>query len=290
MLTLTPNPAHVTTLPDVDSERLKAAYSNLWANPWAQCLTCQFHLGQEDPLSVPDEAKTFKWYAPGTEEIVDWQCNCTEQWVMYRWLLNRGIPKTYQRLGRGDTSQVPKKVKGAVKNYLDNAAAYIDHGRSLVLHSPHSGTGKTMMAMLTGKGLLYNGFDVQVAQMNSLVEMFTSGWRTTEEKNHFEKRIMNCTILIIDDLGKEQEGGMPPFLKKLIDRLFRHRTANSLPTIITSNFTKDQMQAAYGTYVMSLLSETTTFVEVHGSNFRDSANERTDLEIRLDLKRPLVWW
>lgn len=290
MLTLTQNPSHVTTLPDVESERLKAAYPNLWSDPWTQCLTCQFQRKTDDPLSFPDEQKTFQWYEPGTRNVGEYLCNCSEQWVMYRWLLNRGIPKNYQRLGRGDTEQVPEPVKAAVKNYLDRADDYIDRGVNLILHSPHAGTGKTMMMMLAAKGLLFEGVDVFVAQMNSIVEMYTSGWRSKEEKDHFERRIMNCTVLGLDDLGKEQSTNTPEFINRLMDRVIRHRTANSFPTLVTSNFTKDQLQGGYGTYVMSLLSETAKFVEVHGTDFRQAARVRMDEEMDLGLKRPLVWW
>lgn len=290
MLTLPPIPSHVLTLPDAESERLKAAYPNLWADPWSQCLTCQFQRKTDDPLGFPDEEKTFKWYAPGTRDVAEYQCNCLEQWLMYRWLLNRGIPKNYQRLGRGDTASVSQKVKAEVANYLEKSGDYIDRGVNLVLHSPHAGTGKTMMAMLGAKGLLHSGVDVFVAQMNTIVEMYTSGWRTKEEKDFFEKRIMNCTVLVIDDLGKEQTSNTPDFIKRLIDRVIRHRVANSFPTWITSNFTKDQLLSGYGTYVLSLLSETAFFVEVHGTDYRQSARERMEEEISLGLNRPFVWW
>lgn len=288
MLELQPNPVHVTTLPDAESERLKAAYPNLWSDPWSQCLTCQFQRLTDDPGSYPDENKTFLWY-DAAREVVEYRCNCMEQWMMYRWLLNRGIPKNYQRLGRGDTANVPTNVKAAVKNYLDLSDEYIDRGVNLILHSPHAGTGKTLMMMLAAKTLLYKGVDVYVAQMNTIVEMYTSGWRTKEEKDHFEKRIMNCTVLGIDDLGKEQSNNTPDFIKRLIDRVIRHRTANSFSTLVTSNSTKDDLQTDYGTYVMSLLSESAELVEVHGVDFRNSARDRMNEEIRLGLKRPLVW-
>lgn len=289
MLELPQNPPHVTTLPDVESERLKAAYPNLWSDPWSQCLTCQFQRHTDDPLTFPDDQKTFKWYAPGTRDIAEYKCNCVEQWVMYRWLLNRGIPKNYQRLGRGDTEHVSANVKQDVKQFLERADDYIDRGVNLILHSPHPGTGKTMMMMLASKHLLQSGVDVYVAQMNTIVEMYTSGWRSKEEKDYFEKRIMNCTVLGLDDLGKEQTGNTPDFIVRLVDRVIRHRTANSFSTLVTSNFTKEKMQSGYGSYVLSLLSETAKFIEVNGTDFREAAHDRMEQELDAGLKRPLVW-
>lgn len=289
MLTLTQNPSHVTTLPDVESERLKAAYPNLWSDPWTQCLTCQFQRKTDDPLSFPDEQKTFQWYAPGTRNVGEYLCNCSEQWVMHRFLLSRGVAKNYQRMGRGDTVGVSQSVKSAVASYLQMSDAYIDRGRGLVLHSPHMGTGKTLMVNLTIKELLYKGVDSYFASMNNIVEMYTSGWRSPEDKSVFESRIMNCRVLALDDLGKEQSGNTPGFIKTLIDRVIRYRTANSYPTIITSNLTKSQLEDTYGVYIMSLLMENSVFVECPGSDYRASKMERDDTEIRLGLNRPLVW-
>jgi DNA replication protein DnaC len=124
--------------------------------------------------------------------------------------------------------------------------------------------------------------------MNTVVEMHTAGWRDKEIKDYFEQRIMNCGVLIIDDLGKERGENRIDFLDKLVDRVFRHRIASQKPMLISSNLTNHQIEMAYGSYVTSLLTETTTFVDAPGIDWRPRVQERMREEIKLRLSRPVV--
>lgn len=265
-------------LEDPDSARLKAQHPALWADPQTSCITCRFEKTGE---------RNFRWY-DDSREVVTWECNCVAQWIMHRYLLAHGVQKNYQRLGWADAIDVPEATQMQILTYLDSADRYVDRGVNLILHSPDAGTGKTLMLMLAAKKLLGMGYDVFVAQMSTIVEMYTSGWRSKEEKDYFEQRIMNCQILNVDDLGKESGEKTVDFIDRLLDRVFRHRTAASLPTFVSTNLTRDRMDLGYGKYVASLLTETCLFVETSGSDWRPRARERTRQEIEQSLTRPLV--
>lgn len=272
---------HRWVLEEPDSVRLTAMYPDLWDDPNASCITCLFH-------RQPGRDKVFRWYDSSRENVVDWSCNCADQWRLHRWLLHHGITKAYQRLGWMDAIDVPGHVQATALDYVDNSAWYVERGMNLILNSPNAGTGKTLTLMLTAKELLDAGVDVYVAQMNTIVEMYTSGWRDKDLKEYFEQRIMNCGVLVIDDLGKERGENRIDFIDKLVDRVVRHRIASQKPLLVSSNLTNDQIEAAYGSYVASLLTETTTFVDASGPDWRPRAQERMREEIRLRLSRPVV--
>lgn len=266
-------------LEEPDSNRLQQQYPSLWAEPSKTCITCQFHITGE---------KTFRWWDEDRTEIITWDCSCVSQWIMHRYMLHHGIGKTYQRLGWADASAVPGGTQYEILTYLDNAGLYVERGVNLILHSPDAGTGKTLMLMLAAKKLLEQGYDVFVAQMNTIVEMYTSGWRDKADKDYFERRIMNCGVLVIDDLGKEAGDKHIEFIDRLLDRVIRHRTASSLPTLASTNLTPEQLDMGYGQYVASLLTETCVFVDTSGPDWRPKARERMQDEIKLKLTRPLV--
>jgi DNA replication protein DnaC len=266
-------------LEETDSVRLRQQFPALWESPQKSCITCQFER---------TGAKTFRWWNEDRSEIVDWECNCIAQWIMHRYLLHNGIGKTYQRLGWADAEAVPMATQYEILTYLENAAAYVERGMNLILHSPDAGTGKTLMLMLAAKKLLEQGYDVFVAQMNTIVEMYTSGWREKTEKDHFERRIMNCGVLVVDDLGKESGQNHVDFIDRLLDRVIRHRTAASTPTLISTNLTPEQLDSGYNRYVASLLTETAVFAETSGMDWRPKSRDRMQSEIQLMLTRPLV--
>jgi DNA replication protein DnaC len=266
-------------LEEPDSNRLQQQYPSLWADPQKTCITCQFHRTGE---------KTFRWWNEDRTEIVDWECNCIGQWIMHRYMLHHGIGKAYQRLALADAISVPTQTQFEILQYLENADLYVERGINLILHSPDAGTGKTLMLMLAAKKLLSEGFDAFVAQMNTIVEMYTSGWRDKADKDYFERRIMNCGVLVIDDLGKEAGDKHIEFIDRLLDRVIRHRTAASLPTLASTNLTPEQLNSGYGKYVASLLTETCLFVDTSGPDWRPKANERMQQEITQRLTRPMV--
>ena len=266
-------------LEEQDSNRLRQQYPDLWESPQKSCITCMFHKTGE---------KTFLWWNEDLSEPVLWECDCTAQWILHRFLLIHGIGKNYQRLGWNDAYAVNPATQYEILTYLDNADLYVDRGMNMILHSPDAGTGKTLMLMLAAKKLLKAGHDVFVAQMNTIVEMYTSGWREKADKDYFERRIMNCGVLVVDDLGKETGQNHIDFIDRLLDRVIRHRTANSLPTFASTNLTPEQLDSGYGRYVASLLTETCMFVETSGQDWRPKARERMQDEIARKLVRPLV--
>lgn len=270
-------------LEEADSVRLQAEYPSLWNNPEKTCITCLFHTRQ-------DGSRTFRWWDADRNEIVDWQCDCRAQWMMHRYMLAHGIGKGYQRLGWLDASHVPPKAVDQTLEYLAESDWYTERGVNVILHSKNPGTGKTLMLMLLAKGLLASGNDVYVAQMNKIVDMYTGGWRSNEERAYFEQRVMNCKVLCIDDLGKEKADAETAqgMVGRLVDRVIRHRTAQSMPTVITSNLKPEEIGSGYSSYVMSLLTESCTFVEVAGVDWRPRAEARMREEILKRLCRPVV--
>jgi DNA replication protein DnaC len=268
-------------LEENDSTRLQQQHPALWSDPEKSCITCFFE-------TKPTADKTFRWWNFERTEVVQWECDCVSQWLLHRKLLHHGIGKAYQRLSWSDAADVPMKSQAKAMNYLENSTRYVERGMNLIFHSPDAGTGKTMMLMLLAKGLLSNGTDVFVAQMNSIVELYSSGWRSAEEKAYFERRVMNCGVLGIDDLGKETGQNRIDFIDRLLDRVIRHRTANAMPVITTTNLTPDQIRAGYNNYVMSLLSETCDYVETAGRDWRPASLARMTEEISMDLSRPVV--
>jgi len=264
-------------------QRLNEQYPSLWNDPTKKCLTCMFEGKQ-------DQAKTFLWWNRERTEVVEWECDCTSQWALHRYLLAHGIGKLYQRLSWADAEDVPEATQMATLEYLEDWRWRVERGVNLIFHSKDAGTGKTLMLMLLAKGLLSRGCDMVVVQMNQLVEMYSAGWKSADALAWFEYMIMNCASLGIDDLGKERSSSEAAMgmVQKLLDRVVRHRAAHGLPTHITSNFEPDQLLSGYGGYVMSLLTETCTFVPTSGIDFRPRSNSRMSLEIEQRLSRPLV--
>lgn len=272
-----PLPAACQPLSNDDFARLKAARGRLWTDPRTQCLTCS-----------KADGNTYRWYADAERtQIETYDCDCRNQWLLHLWLLNAGIGLNYQRLSWDDVRTVAPEVRVEIEQYALNAAAHIASGRNLVLWSSSPGTGKTLMLMLLCKALLIQGYGVQTSQFNDIIDLFTSSWRDTAEREQWNRRVRNVDVLGIDDWGKEHKGRIE-LVESMLDQVIRGRVSDDAPTIITTNLTPDQMQQGYGGYVMSLLSEKATFIEIKGTDFRPTRLALSHAEMKQGLTRPIT--
>lgn len=272
MLTLPANPSHVRPLSDADAERLRQTHTSLWSNPTQECVTCR-------------SRGTFKARERG--EIVEYKCDCLQQWLLHRYLLNAGIGLRYQRVSWIDLDQqVPQAVQQAIMEYAEEADHYVIAGLGMILWGD-KGTGKTLLATLLLKTLLAAGHDGYFTQFNEMIDAYTDTWRNNDEKRWFTRRMRNATLLVVDDIGKEHKGRVD-MVESMFDQVIRARVANAKPTIITTNYTPDQMLSGYGGGVMSLLAESCFDHHVTGPDFRPRLRERSLQDARDGVVRPIT--
>lgn len=294
LLPALPLPTTVRPLRNEEFERLHARHPNLPSKPGgSRCITCR-------------GAGQYRWHGPDGQPA-DWECDCTGQWSLHHFLLNANIGLTYQRLSWGDMTATEPEAVAKVEAYIANAEAYTAAGVGLILYG-EMGTGKTALSSLLLKALLGLGYDGYFTTFGEMLDTFMSTFRDVDEKKWFYRRIKNAGVLVLDDLGKEHRQqtmlskeaaanmGEKPGLQRrnmaitdsTFDEVLRHRVANSLPTIITTNFDLTQVQEGYGANIISLLRERSTTYRFTGADFRNDARDRLVTEVEQGLTRPVV--
>lgn len=273
---LPPLPRGIRTLTDVESERLRERFPTLPSSP-DQCVTCY-------------GAGSFRFYGPErhtVDNVAEHKCSCVDQWILHRYLLNSNIGLSYQRLCWHDV-HVEDGARAKVWDYLEHSRAYVGAGCGLILFG-EVGTGKTLLATLLLKGLLAEGYDGYFTTFSEMIDTYTGGWYDAEERKWFHRRIKNAQVLVLDDIGREWQGRKKQHLpESTFDEVLRHRVAGSLPTIITTNKSLDDLAVGYGGNVMSLLHERSTTYQFVGEDFRDQARLRLDDEVRAGIVRPVM--
>lgn len=276
-------PPTVRTLTTAESDRLKKTYSSLYTID--NCVTCK-------------GKKQFVWYTDESRnDTTDWECDCAAQWILHRFYLNSGIGLTYQRYSWTDARYVSSDNLERVIDYLNSAEDFVDAGYGLLL-SGMKGTGKSLIAANVGKNLLLRGYGLMYLTFSSLLSSLTAGWNDEEDREWFVKRVRNAKVLVVDDIGREHrqritdKGGTrevrTTISESAIDEVLRHRVASSLPTIITTNMSEDELRSGYGGNVMSLMAERSKVVEFQGEDFRPRANQRVEQEAKAGLRRPVM--
>lgn len=273
-LSLNPNPDVCNPIGDEDLARLKAQYgSSLWSHPLKGCKTCgdrRFFLAREKG------------------ETVLYDCDCEQQWLLHLWLLNAGIGLSYQRLGLDQITAVNEGVQEKVWDYLDpkHLEYNLRLGRGLMLWSATPGTGKSLMATIVLKKVLLLGYDGYFTTFTDMLDIYQTTWRDTDQKRWFDRKVRNVSFLVIDDIGKEGQQRSIDMKGSMADSVIRARNAAALPTIITTNFSPEEVDQGYS--VASLLSGTVETIEVTGLDYRERYQQEITQDVDDQVSRPIV--
>ncbi len=271
MKSLDPNPKACRLLTDPEMERLRKTGLTQWHDPSTGCITC----GGVGSFKGIDGER--------------YRCDCTQQWILYHWFLNSGLSQEFQRLSFDDMTHVNVNAKNAVFQYADNLEYNVRTNRGLILWAKNPGTGKTLLATWLVKYAMGAGYDCYFVQFNEMIDIFTAGWRDEEERAWFIRRVRNVPLLVVDDIGKELESrGVSGMVTSMVDMVMRHRVASGLPTIITTNLTPAKIKNSYGDYVVDLLAEQCSMVEVPGEGYRTQKAIENEHNAREQMVRPIV--
>lgn len=268
--TLPPLPPTIRLLTEAEADRLDRQMPGVPSPD--NCITC-------------GGKRQFRWWNDDRSEIIDWDCECEEQWILHRYLLHCGIGTSYQRLGWADLTDIEPGALALAREYLSNPG-YVQQGMGLVLHG-EMGTGKTSLLTLIQRRLAVEGLDVFHATFSSMIDMFASSWHDNDAKTWFYRRVKNAGSLSLDDVGREMKG-RTNISEAVADEIIRHRVAAAKPSMVSMNLSLKQLEQSYGPNVFSLLSEASATYEFVAQDMRTKQRMRRIDEIRQGLTRPLV--
>lgn len=165
----------------------------------------------------------------------------------------------------------PEKPKALTHKYLCNLEEMKDKGIGLLYVGPN-GPGKTTLAMIAMKYLIRARWNVYCTSLGEIIETIQKTWKDKDsesDEHTFIDRCRRADFVLIDDVGKEHRG-QSGFVQTVFDNLIRFRVQNRLPTFLTTNLTKSELNQAYGESVMSLLDGKLLPVTVTGDDHRQT--------------------
>lgn len=290
MLHLPELPRGVRPLLNDESSRLNRLYPDL---PWSpeECGTC-------------NGRKRFLWwnrYSPDFDaahpEVAEYECPCDDQWILQRWLALRGVNSVYQRLGWDDAVAIAPATIEVALDYINRREQFLQAGIGFVLHGA-KGAGKTMLASLMLKTMMWHGFDGYFSTFASALETFRSGWNDPEDKAWYASKVRGSKMLVLDDVGREHfqqriVGGQrtknaQSVAESTLDELLRHRVSSAKPSLLTTNFDLAEIGQYYGDNIFSLITERSIVCAFESADWRVSARDRAVQEAQDGLTRPVV--
>jgi DNA replication protein DnaC len=222
----------------------------------------------------------------GCPSCEDHTCgNCKEQLQLYKHYLRAGIGLNYQRLTWEDFHG-DQKAYDLARIYLGQHKEFVKGGMGILYHGTW-GTGKTLLTSLIAKELVKLGYSVYFATFTQMVDEFTRGWGSNEDKARFEAKVVKSDVFFLDDIGKEFRT-KNNLSEATFDHVMRQRALDNRPTFITTNMALDELMDGYGGAIFSLLKERVIEHNMEGVDYREFARDRTLDEIKQGTVRKII--
>lgn len=169
-----------------------------------------------------------------------------------------------------DTWQVANE---RMANILSFVQGYAQNPQGNLIFSGKTGTGKTMLANLIATHAINHEKDVLVLRSSQICEQARATWhkyaQTTEQA--LIERWTGVDLLVIDEFGEADmatNADMAQADRERMSRIIDGRYVKNLPTIITTNLTKEQMIQRLGDRAWDRLQQNAVYITFDWGSYR----------------------
>lgn len=208
-------------------------------------------------------------------------CSCQEQALLNAHLASAGIPRKYlNKSWNWEGLNNSKDSTDKVKRYATNFENHYYDGEGLYLYG-QQGRGKSLLESLVAREV--------AAQINpdhrkhnrvafiifeELVQLTHQSRSDLKARSLYHTIISKPDLLIIDNIGSET--GSKEYNTKVLEFILRKRDNDNVPTIISSNYTPEQLLSAYSDTVHDFVDQNCIPVLVKGENHRKKSSLEDD--------------
>ncbi|OJU11655.1 MAG: hypothetical protein BGN88_07105 [Clostridiales bacterium 43-6] len=159
-----------------------------------------------------------------------------------------------------------KRMNKNYKYCYDYAHRFSTSSESL-LFMGKTGLGKTHLSLSIANVVIEKGYNVIYGPISHLLRSVEEEHFSRDKNDSYTiKTIINCDLLILDDLGVEFLSG---FTTSMIYEIINSRILNHKPTIINTNLNFNELQERYTPRIVSRLSGNYQTLTFFGTDIRE---------------------
>lgn len=146
----------------------------------------------------------------------------------------------------------PRNKADKIKKSCRRYAAGFTLGSPNILFMGKTGLGKTHLSLAVANIVITRGFSVVYASAQNLFgDLQNESFGRDAEIRYTEKEVLDCDLLIIDDLGTEFKNS---FTISCLYNIINTRILSKRPVIISTNYTFDELEEKYDQRITSRLA------------------------------------
>lgn len=174
-----------------------------------------------------------------------------------------------------DDSKIEPSIGTTVAAYMKNVYRWcmefvrdFDQKGGNILFTGNTGRGKTFLTNCIARELIDRYHSVIYLSSHRLFEVFSKyrfEYQTEEEMKNMYQFILECDLLIIDDLGTELNNS---FISSQLFFCINQRLVSAKSTIISTNLSVDRLRDEYTDRVASRIMSHYTMIPLYGEDIR----------------------
>lgn len=202
-------------------------------------------------------------------------CNCAKKATIFANLVSNGVPKSFITWKWNNCEKASGIILSQCQNYVKNFNNNFKNCHGMYIFGTQ-GVGKTTLATVMAKyiGTMINPdtnkrYNVAFAPYETLVYWNVNTYNQILQQK-LETFVRKSQLAIIDNVGAEP--GNQQNNTRLLDKILRERRGRGYPTIITSNYTVDEIKQHYSDTVKDFITQSFNEIPVIGKNMRAKDN------------------
>lgn len=168
----------------------------------------------------------------------------------------------YSDSGTGIT---PRKRMRSVYDFCKSYAAYFSSSSPNVLMCGETGLGKTHLSLAIAGEVINKGRGVIYASAQNILNCLENEKFGRSEKTDTELNLIECDLLILDDLGAEFK---TQFTVSAVYNIINSRLLSGKPTIISTNLSVKEIESSYSQRIASRILSEYTILQFDGTDIR----------------------
>lgn len=166
----------------------------------------------------------------------------------------------------------PREYMTKIFDYCKNYANNFSLASKNLIMTGKTGLGKTHLSLAIAKEVINKGYGVVYFSAPNLVsQLEKEHFKRNDEDENTEQAIMSCDLFILDDIGTEFSTN---YTTSAIYNIINTRISNSLPTIINTNLSLDELKNLYSERFASRIFGEFQKIKFVGKDIRQIKNRK----------------
>lgn len=146
----------------------------------------------------------------------------------------------------------PRDKAERIKNSCSRYAVNFSRTAKNIMFMGGTGLGKTHLSLAIANVVINKGYSVVYGTaQNILSDLQNENFGRDDNLRYYERAVLNCDLLILDDLGTEFKSS---YTVACLYNIINTRLSAKLPTIISTNFTLDELEEKYDQRITSRIT------------------------------------